>query len=130
MAYDTYTPRIAYAKVELIEVPKDDKTKPKFTQTFYSSSIVEGWKSQTAPFLWIPAHYWDLNSLSYEIISSTTDSFRVNSRTGQLYVITALDREAHDKVNLKIRGKEIKGTKLKPDEKKERVKQTLEKLKS
>lgn len=99
---------MAYAKVELIEVPKDDKTKPKFTQAFYSSSIVEGWKSQTAPILWIPAHYWDLKSLSYEIISSTTDSFRINSRTGQLYVITALDREAFDKVSLKIRGKKTR----------------------
>ena len=105
LAFDTYTPRLGYTTVDLVEIPLEERKPPEFTQNYYVTSIIEGWTSQTEEILWIRAQYWESTSLIYELISPTPSAFDINPDTGQLYVIKPLDRESSDKVQVKIRGR-------------------------
>lgn len=104
LAFDTYTPRLGYTTVDLIEIPLTERKPPQFAQKYYVTSIIEGWTSPTEEILWIRAQYWESTSLLYELISPTPSAFDINPDTGQLFVIKPLDRESSNIVQVKIRG--------------------------
>ena len=53
--------------------------------------------------MWIRADYWDYDSISYRIVTSSLPTFSIIEETGQLFLSKPIDREQSDKVWLKIR---------------------------
>ena len=97
-----------YSKIRLNEVVKTNVEPPKFGLNYYLTTIPEGWSNPDKPIFTARGSFWQPNSLRYKLSESKISTFfRIDENTGELCLISPLDREISDKVNINILGKLI-----------------------
>lgn len=112
---------------------KTEVEPPKFGLNYYLSTIPEGWSNPNKPIFTARASFWQLNSLRYKLSKIKFSKqgslepqqfwifpvyfwtwedpglkfFRIDEITGEVFLISPLDREENDKININIIGKLI-----------------------